>query len=250
MITVAVYNIKGGVGKTATAVNLAYLSAEHGNRTLLCDLDPQGSASYYFRIKAKLKSGKKSLIRGGKNIEKNIKATDFDYLDLLPSDFSLRNLDISLDHSKSSKTQLRSTLKAFKKEYDYIYLDCPPNITLVSENIFLAADFIIVPVIPTTLSYRSYKKLKDFFNRKKLAQEKLIPFFSMVEKRKSMHLENIAQIRRTFPGVLDAQIPYSSVIERMGIYREPVVAYKPNSQAGIAYASLYNELTRIMSHKV
>ena len=244
MITIAIYNIKGGVGKTASAVNLAYLSAENGQRTLLCDLDPQGSASYYFRVKARLKSGKKSIIRGGKTIEKNIKATDYANLDLLPSDFSLRNLDISLDHTKKSKTKLRSTLKTFKNEYDYIFLDCPPNITLVSENIFLAADYVVVPIIPTTLSYRSYQKLLDFFRRKKLKRGKIIPFFSMVERRKAMHMETIDLVRKSFPVILDTQIPYSSVIERMGIYRQSVVAYKASTHAAKAYLSLYDELIR------
>lgn len=242
MITIAVYNIKGGVGKTATAVNLAYLSARAGYSTLLCDLDPQGAASYYFRIKAKMKSGKNSILKGGKKILRNVKATDFERLDLLPSDFSLRNLDLSLDSAKNSQKRLRSALKSFSSDYDVIFLDCPPNITLVSENIFNAADHILVPVIPTTLSVRSYKKLQSFFSRKKMPATKLMPFFSMVEKRKLMHREIISAFSGQGERIMQNVIPYSSLVERMGIYREPVVSYRPGLPASKAYKALWAEL--------
>ena len=242
MKTIAVYNIKGGVGKTATAVNISYLAARDGRQTLLCDLDPQGSASYYFRVKAKVKTGKKSILDGGKSIHKSIKATDYEGLDLLPSDFSFRNLDISLDHKQKSKTTLRSTLKSFKNEYDLIFLDCPPNITLVSENVFRAADMILVPIIPTTLSLRSYKTLLDFFKRKKLSSKILLPFFSMVERRKKMHQEIMAKMSRDTQVVLKTVIPYSAIVEQMGMHRKPLLDYSFNSVAANAYEQLWQEI--------
>ena len=149
----AVYTIKGGVGKTAASVNLAYLSSRQG-RTLLCDMDPQGSASYYFRIRPGSKFSGKKLLKGGHHIEDNIKATDFDGLDMLPADFSYRNIDIALDDCKKSHHRLAKVLRPLEEEYERIFLDCPPNITLLSENIFHAADHILVPVIPTTCNRR------------------------------------------------------------------------------------------------
>ncbi len=140
MQIIALYNIKGGVGKTAAAVNLAYLASLNGARTLLCDLDPQGSASFYLRIRPSKKFGRKKLIKGGKHIQQNIKGTDYENLDFLPSALSYRNLDIALDNLKRSQKRLKETLQPLKKEYDFLFLDCPPNITLVSENIFHAAD--------------------------------------------------------------------------------------------------------------
>ena len=92
----ATYNIKGGVGKTTAAVNLAYLSAADGYRTLLWDLDPQGAASFLFRIKPRVKGGGKALIRGTKALDDAIKGTDFDHLDLIPADFTYRNMDLLL----------------------------------------------------------------------------------------------------------------------------------------------------------
>ena len=245
MRIIALYNIKGGVGKTAAAVNLAYLAARDGRQTLLCDLDPQASASYYFRVKAKVKAGKKMLLKGGKSIHKSVKATDFVRLDLLPSDFSFRNLDISLDHKRKSKSTLRVTLNAFKKEYDLIFLDCPPNITLVSENVFKAADIIMVPVIPTTLSLRSFHTLSGFFKRKKLSSQKLHAFYSMVEYRKNMHRKIMDEMSQASTGVLKTIIPYSAIVEKMGIYRKPVFVFSPNSPAARAYEELWSELKNI-----
>ena len=110
MRIIGVYNIKGGVGKTATAVNLAYLSARDGFRTLVWDLDPQGAASFYFRIKPRVKGGGKKMVRGGKELDELIKGSDFDNLDLLPADFSYRNMDLVLNEAKKPAKQLLKLL--------------------------------------------------------------------------------------------------------------------------------------------
>ncbi|MCI5120518.1 MAG: ParA family protein, partial [Candidatus Electrothrix sp. AUS4] len=143
MAIIAVYNIKGGVGKTATSVNLSYMSAHTGKNTLLCDLDPQGSSSYYFRVKAKKKFSAEHFLQGGNQLEESIRGTDYPGLDILPADFSYRNLDITLDHMKKSKKRLKQILDPLAEEYQHIFLDCPPNITLLSENIFSAADIVL-----------------------------------------------------------------------------------------------------------
>ena len=110
MNTLATYNIKGGVGKTASAVNLAYLAARDGRRTLLWDLDPQGAASYLFRIKPKVKGGARALVRGKRPLEEAVKVTEYDGLDLVPADFTYRNLDLVLDEAKKPTQRIARLL--------------------------------------------------------------------------------------------------------------------------------------------
>ena len=111
MNSVAVYNIKGGVGKTSTAVNLAYLAACEGRRTLLWDLDPQAAATYIFRVRPRVKGGGERIVRARKPIDAAIKGTDFDRLDLLPADFTYRHMDLMLDRTKRPTQRLHRVLE-------------------------------------------------------------------------------------------------------------------------------------------
>ena len=241
MAVIAIYNIKGGVGKTATSVNLAYMSAAAGKNTLLCDLDPQGSASYYFRVKARKKFSADKLLQGGRPVERSIRGTDYEQLDILPADFSFRNLDLSLNEMKKPEGRLSKILAPLHQEYDHLVLDCPPNITLLSENIFQAADILLIPFIPTTLSMLSFGKLLDFFKERKITREKIYVLFSMVEQKKKMHQEIMSRFKDR-KRVLNSFIPYVTDIEKMGIHRQPVPAFSPNSRAGKAYVGLWQEL--------
>ena len=241
MKTIALYSIKGGVGKTATAVNLAYLSSLNSGPTLICDLDPQGASSYYFRISASSKYNSDKFLKGSKSIYSNIKATDFENLDLLASDFSYRNLDIELAEKKNPLKKLRKNLEALSEEYRYIFFDCPPNLTLLSESVFAASDIILVPMIPTTLSIRTYTQLIDFFKANKLDTAKIMTFFTLVEKKKKMHRDILKEYRHA-PGFLSQTIPCNCEVEKMGFYRAPLNAVMPNALAAKAYLSLWNEM--------
>ena len=245
MKTIAIYSMKGGVGKTATAVNLAYCAAKDGKFTLIFDLDPQAASTYYFRIKASKNFNANKFIKGGKNIDKNIKGTDYFNLDLLPSKLSYRNFDIALDALKNSRKKLKNIFKEVENDYDYLFLDCPPGISLVSENVFNASDIILVPLIPTTLSVRTYIKLLKFFKKNDMDRSKIYPFFSMVEKRKTLHVETINRIGKKKNNFLKTQIPYRSDIEKMGIERKPVPEYAANSPAAESYFSLWEEVKKL-----
>ena len=246
MKTLAVYNMKGGVGKTASAVNFAHLAAQEDVQTLLIDLDPQGSASFYFKIQPSKKFNTKGFLKGGRKIDKNIKGTDFESLDLLPADISYRNLDISLYQKKRPQKKLKRILKPLKKEYDLVILDCPPNITLLSENIFFAADHIIVPTIPTTLSIVSLYKLQKFFVENSFEKNKLTPFFSMVEKRKTIHRQIIQNAEKENISRFKTHIPYSVDIEKMGVHRQPATHFCANSNASKAYNDLWSEIKELV----
>lgn len=246
MTILAFYSIKGGVGKTAAAVNLAYLSSRDGFKTLLCDLDPQGSASYYFRVRTPKKFDSENLLEGGKKVDRTIRGSDYENLDILPADFSYRLLDIALSDRKRSRKWLKEMLRPFEDEYDNIFIDCPPNITLLSENVFFAADHILLPFVPTTLSRLTYEKLLKFFNRSKLAQSKIVPFFSMVEQQKTVHKELIMEMEGD-KHFLKSRVPYAADIEKMGIHRQPVICTQSHSKATASFEELWNELKEIIS---
>ncbi len=246
MKILAFYNMKGGVGKTASCVNLAYLAAAEGHPTLICDLDPQGAASFYYRIKPSEAHDDRKLLKGGKKAAREIRGTDFPNLDLLPADLSYRNLDIVLDGKKRSRKRLQEMLDGFSASYRYIFLDCPPNLTLVSENIFVAAHYIWVPLIPTVLSVISLKKLIVFFKDEKYDTQKLHPFFSMVERRKLIHRHTVEDAGGKRKRVMRTAIPYLSEVEKMGVYRAPLTQRYPNAQASNAYRTLWEEMKGIM----
>ena len=242
MRVLSTYNIKGGVGKTASAVNLAYLAAQSGLRTLLWDLDPQGAASFYMRVKPKLKGGATKLIRGEVDLDKRIKETEFERLHLLPADFSYRHLDLELDRGKRPVKQFGKIIKPLEKEYDLLLIDCAPGISLVSESVFRAAHLLLVPTIPTTLSLRTLLQILKSMEGTKTKRLGVYPFFCMVDRRRSLHRAT-ADLAREIPvPFLHTEIPYSSLIEQMGVRRKPVHTFARNSRPAQAYESLWFEI--------
>lgn len=241
MKVIAVYNIKGGVGKTAACVNLAYSCARSGMKTLLWDLDSQGAASYYFKVSPEVKGGTKRLFKT-KEIGSLIKDTEVEHLDLLPADFSYRHMDLFLDSEKKPKKRMREFLARFEDDYDVMFLDCPPSFSLVSENVFNSADVMLVPLIPTTLSLRTYQQILEYLSEHKKISLKLMPFFSMVDRRKKLHLEITGNLLENIPGLLKTSIPYLSIIENMGVQQAPVGVFAPKSDAGATFDTLWMEV--------
>src|SRR4029453_4122206 len=135
---------------------LAYLASASGRRTLLWDLDPQGAATYLFRVRPRVRGGSHGLVSGRHPVDDAVKATDFDNLDLLPADFTYRNMDLDLDDAKKRTRRLDQLLSGVAAAYDLAFLDCPPSVSLVSENVLRAADVLLVPLIPATLSLHTY----------------------------------------------------------------------------------------------
>jgi cellulose biosynthesis protein BcsQ len=242
MKIVAVTNIKGGVGKTTTAVNLAFLCAAGGQNTLLWDLDPQGAATYTLRCEANEHASARKLVSGKLELPELIVPSGHDKLDVLPSDFSYRNFDVHLSERKRPTERLLKMSRSLRDVYAALFLDCPPGISLLSENVLRAADAVVVPLLPTPLSVRMLTQLRDFVVANDWGDLTLLPFFSMVDRRKSLHHDVIASTREQFPELLATEVPYWSEIERMSLRREPLPAYAPLSAAGKIYSALWTEI--------
>lgn len=248
MKVIACYSMKGGVGKTATAVNLAYMAADSGLKTLLIDLDPQGASSFYFRVRPSSKNWATRFFNAYESLVKHIKASDFENLDIIPAHLSFRNFDSLLSDLKKRKNRLNTILKGFKHEYDLIIIDCPPSISYLSEAIFKASDFVLVPVIPTTLSERTFEQLLDFFDENEYNKKAIIPFFSMVQAQKSLHASTMRAMTSRHKAFLNTAIPYASEIEKMGEHTAPVGVFARTRPACIAYQEMWKEVAQVLDN--
>jgi chromosome partitioning protein len=248
MKIIAVTNIKGGVGKTPTAANLAYLCATGGRKTLLWDLDSQGGATYILGIdpnEHEFASAKK-LLAGKFDVPELIIGTGYPNLDILPANLSYRKFDIHLNARKKPTERLLKISRSLREVYDVLFLDCPPGISLLSENVLHAADVAIVPLLPTPLSLRMLVQLRDFIEEQGWRDLLLLPFFSMVDVRRSLHRELMASTRQQFPAILGTEVPYWSEIERMSLHRAPLPAFAPSGTATPIYAALWREMSERM----
>lgn len=241
MTTLALYNLKGGVGKTASAINLAYLAAADGLKTLVWDLDPQGSSSFYLNAPVS-KNETKRLLHGETELKEAVVDSAFENLWCIPADLSARNADLVLDEMKQSKKKIKSLLGGLK-QFDLVILDSPPGISLLHENIFNAADWVLMPNIPTTLSIRSYETVMEYFKDNNLDTDKIKCFFSMVDHRKNLHHEVMQQFykQKIF---FKNYIPYLSDVEKMGTHQQPLFEFANSSYAAQCYRDLWAEIKK------
>lgn len=244
MKVIAFYNLKGGVGKTATAVNIAGLAAASGIPTLLWDLDAQGAATWYLtpeHSSAQQKPKAARMIKGKTPIGQLITESTIPRLALIPADSSLRNLDLQMDRHGNRDT-LQQWLTPLGEQYGLVILDCAPTLSLLAEQMFRAVDQIYVPLLPTWLSMNSWDQLLAFFTDKGLQRKKLVPFFSMVDRRKSLHKTFLEAPPESLKRLQGGYIPYASDVERMGEFRTSIEHYAPRSPAALAYRLMWQKM--------
>lgn len=244
MRTIAFYSPKGGVGKTAAAVNIAYLASQGNFKTLLWDLDPQGAASFYL-AGAESVQGKKlsKLLEGRVPIAKFIEEDVYPGLDFIPAHKSFRNFDIKLDQNEDGN-DLKTMLAPLSEDTSLVILDCPPTLSRLAEQVLQVADLVYVPLVPSWLSMNSWTQFREFVQEKKLGEKKLRPFFSLVDRRKKLHRDLLEQRLELFDKPLGATIPYASVVERMGEEGLPLEVLAPRSQAAANFRQIWVEVKR------
>ena len=240
MRSLAVFSVKGGVGKSALAVNLAHAAAsQSARRTLLWDLDTQGAATYTLRLAPRIDVSARKGIADGELVPL-IQASDFANLDVLAADKSLRHLEKQLVDDDKAK-RLKKLIKSFDCDYDRVILDCPPGLTELADQVFRAVDLLVVPMLPSPLSERAYDQLLDHLARRhKGSAPVVLPVFTMVDRRKSLHKTTIAAIPDR------AVIPYAAAIEAMASTRLPVLARHPATPAARALAALWTDVERAL----
>ena len=249
MKIIALFNIKGGVGKTTSAVNLAYLAGQAGLRTVLWDLDPQGCAGFYLGVDdAALEPHAAEMIEGKLELSNLLLPTAHDNVRIIPADLSMRKMDLLLDHEHAGKNYFATLLKPLADTSDLVILDCTPALSRAAELVFAAVDVLLVPLIPTPLSLRAYEQLKEFTAKKKYSDLTVVPFFTQVDRRRKIQNEIVASRKKNYPEMLKTYIPYASALEQMGTHRAPVGQFAASTAAGLAYSLLWGEIKRLLKH--
>lgn len=245
MKTIAFFNVKGGVGKTTSAVNLAYCAAAADVKTLLWDLDPQSCASWYLGIDDDSNHKALRVFKGKSPLGTLRIRTAYPKLQVIPADLSLRKLELLLSDKTNTRRVLEKLADNLSENNQLLMFDCAPAFSKLSENVFTCSDLLLVPLLPSPLSLRSYQQLCDYVQEKKAWKHlQLIPFFTMVDRRRKIHNEVIDNARKLVGFDNPFVIPYCSDLEKMGVYRKPVQEFAGKSAAAQAYTALWQYIMK------
>jgi chromosome partitioning protein len=247
---IAVANQKGGVGKTTTTVNLAAAIAEKGKRVLIVDDDPQGNATSGCGVnKREVKLSIYDTIIGNAPAKDCILKTKSKNLNLLPSHMNLAGAELELVELQNRDSRLKSSLNAVSDEYDYMFIDCPPSLGLLTLNALCAASSVLVPI---QCEYYALEGLSQLTNTIKHIKKLYNPILelegvllTMYDGRLNLTIQVVEEIKRFFPTkVFKTVIPRNVRLSEAPSYGQPITDYDRHSKGAAAYRDLAEELIK------
>lgn len=247
---IAVANQKGGVGKTTTAVNLSACLGKAGKKVLVVDIDPQGNTTSGLGINPKsLELSVYDCLINDVHIKDVILKTEFENLCLLPSDINLAGAELELVMKEKREYLLKNTLNQIKNDFDFIFIDCPPSLGLITLNSFTAADSILIPI---QCEYYALEGLSQLTNTIKMIKKSFNPNLSvegvlltMFDARTNLSIQVVDEVKKFFGSkVFGTIIPRNVRLSEAPSFGQPVIEYDKNSRGAECYADLAQEVIK------
>ena len=249
---ISVANQKGGVGKTTTAVNLSTLLAKRGKKVLLIDTDPQGNATSGLGVTKEVELSVYDILVGETTFEETVQDTEVKNLKVCPSNISLAGAEVELVSMMSREQRLKVKLDAVKEQYDFIIIDCPPSLGLVTLNAFTASDSVLIPV---QCEYFALEGLGQLLNTVNLVKKHLNKnleiegaLLTMYDARTNLSNQVVKEVKKYFEDkVYKTVIPRNVRLSEAPSYGMPISIYDPKSKGAKAYDKFAKELLKINS---
>ena len=248
--TIAIVNQKGGVGKTTSAVNLAACVGAHGYRVLLCDIDPQGNATSGLGVnKRSVQRSTYDMIIGSVPAGDILLHTAFRNLDLLPANINLAGAELELSMLDNRESRIRRALAPLKRDYDFIFLDCPPSLGLITLNALCAVDTVLVPIQCEYYALEGLSQLMGTIRQVKRRYNGLLELegvlLTMYDGRLNLTQQVVQEVKRFFPQKVYATvIPRNVRLSEAPSFGQPVWYYDKSSRGAQAYDALAAEFLK------